>query len=159
MDVRRIDMNMNSLSRRTFLQIMGSVSTFWPSSSHADIALADAGLGSVAASRGLLYGSVVRGSSLANDPTYAAVFAHECRLVVSALEMQWRGVSPTPGSTDFTRADAVCAWASKHNIRFRGHALVWHGQAPEWFAEVPDGDAAIGALRDHVYTMCSHFAG
>ena len=157
MEIRRIDMN--RLSRRRFLQILGSLAACRPASSLAGNALAEAGLGGVAASRGLLYGSVVRGTSLMNDPTYAAVFARECGLVVSALEMQWRGVSPTATSTDFSRADAVQAWTSKHDLKFRGHALVWHGQAPSWFAEVPDGDAAIRALRDHVHTMCSHFAG
>ena len=146
-------MSMNRLSRRRLLQIMGSVAACPPASSLAGNALAEAGLGGVAASHGLLYGSVVRGTSLKNDSTYAAVFARECRLVVSALEMQWRGVSPTPTSIDFSRADAVHAWASKHDFKFRGHALVWHGQAPTWFAELPDGDAAIRAVRDHVQTL------
>ena len=157
MEIRRIDMN--RLSRRRFLQILGSLAACRPASSLAGNALAEAGLGGVAASRGLLYGSVVRGTSLMNDPIYAAVIARECRLVVSALEMQWRGVSPTPTSTDFSRADVVHAWASKHDFKFRGHALVWHGQAPTWFAELPDGNAAIRALQNHVRTMCSHFAG
>ena len=107
MEIRRIDMNRRS--RRRFLQILGSLAACRPASSLAGNALAEAGLGGVAASRGLLYGSVVRGTSLMNDPIYAAVFARECRLVVSALEMQWRGVSPTPTSTDFSRADAVHA--------------------------------------------------
>ena len=88
-----------------------------------------------------------------------AVFARECHLVVSGLEMQWRNVSPTPTSTDFSRADAVYSWASDHEIKFRGHALVWHGQAPEWFADLRDRDAATRALRDHVHAMCRHFAG
>jgi endo-1,4-beta-xylanase len=73
--------------------------------------------------------------------------------------MHWRSVSPTLTSTDFSKADAVYSWASKHEIKFRGHALVWHGQAPDWFAGLSDGAAAIRALRDHVYAMCHHFAG
>jgi len=73
--------------------------------------------------------------------------------------MQWHNVSPTPTSTDLSRADAVYSWASQRDIKFRGHALVWHGQAPDWFADTPNRDAAIRALRNHVHTMCSHFAG
>ena len=138
---------------------MAGVATCWSTSPLADTSPPDSGLGSVAASRGLLYGSVVRGTSLKTDPTYSTVFARECRLVVSGVEMHWRNVSRTPASTDFSKVDVVYSWASDHEIRLRGHALIWHGQAPKWFADLPDGDAATRALRDHVHAMCSHFAG
>ena len=55
--------HMSSLSRRKFLQSMGGVAACWPASSLADTSPPDPGLGGVAASRGLLYGSVVRGTS------------------------------------------------------------------------------------------------
>jgi GH35 family endo-1,4-beta-xylanase len=150
---------MNLRRGSKFLQFAGGVAACRPALSLANTSSTDPGLGSIAASRGLLYGSVVRGASLKNDTTYSAVFARECRLVVSSLEVQWRGVSSTPTSTDFSRADAVYSWASEHEIKLRGVALVWHGQAPDWFADIPDRDAAIRALRNHVHTMCSHFAG
>jgi len=146
-------------SRRKLLLSMGGVAACWPVLSLADTSRPDPGLGRIAASRGLLYGSVVRGTSLERDPTYSAVFARECRLVVSGGEMHWRNVSPSPTSTDFSKGDGVYSWASDHEIKLRGHALVWHGQAPKWFADLPDSDAAIRALRDHVHAMCSHFAG
>jgi endo-1,4-beta-xylanase len=150
---------MGPMSRRRFLLSTGGVAGCWPALSLANTSSADPGLGSIAASRGLLYGSLVRGTSLKNDTTYSAALARECRLVVSALEMQWHNVSPTPISTDFSRGDAVYSWASDHEIKLRGHALVWHLQAPDWFADLPDRNAATRALRDHVHAMCSHFAG
>ena len=115
--------DMGPMSRRRFLLSTGGVAGCWPALSLADTSSADPGLGGIAASRGLLYGSLVRGTSLKNDITYSAALARECRLFVSALEMQWHNVSPTPISTDFSRGDAVYSWAYDHEIKLRGHAL------------------------------------
>ncbi|SEH56190.1 arabinoxylan arabinofuranohydrolase [Ruminococcus flavefaciens] len=43
------------------------------------------------------------------------------------------------GSTDtnvkvsLSRCAAICDFAEKNNLAFRGHTLVWHSQTPEWF--------------------------
>lgn len=115
-------------------------------------------LGEIAASRGFLYGSPIRLSSLATDRVYSEIVDRECTLYVCA-EMHWRLVAPNPESTNFSIIDAAYKWASEHAKKFRGHALVWHAQTPAWFAELPDRTAAEQALTHHIRTMCRHFAG
>ncbi|HZT88508.1 MAG TPA: endo-1,4-beta-xylanase [Stellaceae bacterium] len=117
------------------------------------------GLGDIAAGRGILYGSLVRGTSLRDDRAYADMVARECRLVLSLLEMRWSAVAPQPGVTDLAAADAVCSWATAHDMRIHGHPLVWHEQLPNWFTDIRGRAAAVGALERHVRTMCRHFAG
>jgi endo-1,4-beta-xylanase len=73
--------------------------------------------------------------------------------------MHWRLVAPTPTATDFSKVDPPEAWARAHDMRFRGHSLVWHLQTPPWFGELPDRGAAVAALKAHIHTMCTHFAG
>jgi endo-1,4-beta-xylanase len=141
------------LSRRGLLLAIGGLAC------RPALSYADTGLGQIAASRGLLYGSAISGTLLARDPAYAAMMGRECGLVVSGAEIHWALVAPSPTVTNLSKADAIYAWAAAHRIKFRGHALVWHGQAPAWFADLPDRATAVAALQDHIRIMCKHFAG
>lgn len=116
------------------------------------------GLGAIAASKGVLFGSLMRLSSLAEGGAYTRMMVGECKLYVCA-EMHWRLVSPKPDVTDFSRVDRARAWAWAHGMPFRGHSLLWHLQTPAWFGELADRAAAVAALQSHIRTMCTHFAG
>jgi endo-1,4-beta-xylanase len=109
--------------------------------------------------KGILFGTAIRGSSLLGNPAYSAMINDNCDLIVSAGEMHWAIVAPNKQGTEFRQADQVAGWADAHHVKLRGHALSWHAQAPKWFAELPDRNAATAALQDHVQTMCTHFAG
>jgi endo-1,4-beta-xylanase len=118
-----------------------------------------ASLAALGAAKGILVGTATRGASLARIPPYAAVVEREFDLIVSGVEMQWKAVAPTPERTDFSRVDPIAAWAAAHGKKFRGHALVWYKELPDWFAALPGRDAALAAMQAHIRTMCSHFAG
>jgi endo-1,4-beta-xylanase len=116
------------------------------------------GLRAIAAASGLLYGSYIDLVSPAYGPEYRIVAAHECGLNVSS-RMDWGDLAPTPERTEFAGADSDYAWGRAHDMKFQGHCLVWGEALPHWFADVPDRTAAEAALRNHVSTVCRHFAG
>jgi endo-1,4-beta-xylanase len=145
------------LSRRNFLIGTASAGAFGTGYGESRAA-AGLGLGAIAASKGLLFGSLMRLSSLEAGGTYAQMMTKECTLYVCA-DMQWRLVAPTPDRTNFLRVDRAKTWAGAHGMRFKGHSLVWHSQTPSWFETLPDRDAAVAALQAHVRIMCTHFAG
>jgi endo-1,4-beta-xylanase len=116
------------------------------------------GLRQIAASRGLLFGSMVRGDVLPKDPAYADLIARECNLFVSR-EVHFDYFEPRRGAFDFSRVDPEVAWAERHRMQFRGNALVWGEHAPAWFAALEDKADAIRALEDHLDRVCRHFAG
>jgi endo-1,4-beta-xylanase len=118
----------------------------------------DLGLGAMAASKGLLFGSMISLPTLRANAAYAQLMARECRLYVCA-GMHWRLVAQNPKVTNFSEVDAAHQWASAHDMRFRGHALLWHRQIPGWFNSLPDRGAAVAALESHIRAMCKHFAG
>jgi endo-1,4-beta-xylanase len=126
---------------------------------------AEPGLRQIAASKGLLYGSLVRYSSSSNkvgsilsDPAYARMASRECGLYVST-NMFWKLVAPTPTLTDLSSVDLVIAWASVRGMAFRGTPLVWHYQTPGWYQALPDRASAIQSLRQRVHTTCARYAG
>lgn len=116
------------------------------------------GLGRIAASRGLLFGSMVRGSWLAKDRGYADMVARECGVFVSRA-VHWSYVERRRWVDDFAQPDADLAWAEAHGMQFRGHALLWHREIPPWFAQVETRDEAIRAMTRHIERVCRHFAG
>jgi endo-1,4-beta-xylanase len=117
-----------------------------------------AGLRTIAATRGLLYGSYLDLWEFQAEPDYAALAARECGVMVSS-RMDWDHLQPSPGRDEFSEVDTDEAWARAHDMKFRGHALVWGERAPKWFNAVPSRAAATDALEKHVAATCRHFAG
>src|SRR5262245_44456895 len=106
------------LNRRGLLLGAASVGAF---GAVCGTASADSpGLGTIAASKGVLFGSLMRQSSLAEGGAYTRMMVAECKLYVCA-EMHWRLVSPRPDVTDFSKVDRAQAWARAHGMPFRGH--------------------------------------
>jgi endo-1,4-beta-xylanase len=134
------------------------------SSGFAAIALQAAGartkesLKQAAAPSGLLVGSAVSYSEI-NELAFAQLIARQCSIVVSENDMKWKALRPAPDKFDFTRADALVAFARKNGIKIRGHNLCWHEALPDWFQTVANPDNARELLTNHIETVVRHFKG
>ncbi len=116
------------------------------------------GLRRLAAARGLLFGSMVRGERLSEKRDYADMVARDCSLFVSPF-LHWDDVEPRPGVDAFAPFDAEYEWARAHGMQYRGHELLWGEHVPKWFLALPDREAGAKAIVDHVTRVCRHFAG
>lgn len=47
-------------------------------------------------------------------------------------EMKWEVIEPVRGKPNYGPADLIVQYAEKHNMKIRGHTLVWHMQHPAW---------------------------
>ena len=70
---------------------------------------------------------------------------------------------PTPEEFDFTGADQIIDFAVENDIQLVGHALVWHGQSPNWLFMNPDGSPlarseALYRMEYYMRTLSEHFA-
>ena len=126
-------------------------------------------LQAVARSKGLRIGSCVawgadgadRGSFA--NPNYAALLKRDCGLLVAENEMKWQALRPTATSFDFTRFDAIMAWAVANDLPMRGHNLLWH--QPKWMPRWEEShdfganprQAAERLLVDHINTVCRRY--
>jgi endo-1,4-beta-xylanase len=73
-------------------------------------------------------------------------------------ELKWAIAEPQPGQFNFAPADSLLAFASEHNMKFRGHTLVWHKQIPKW-AGVGDAAAVRPQLLSHIAGEVAHYRG
>ncbi len=108
---------------------------------------------------GLLIGTAVRLAAL-SEPAYASTLAREFNMLEPEDALKWEVVHPEPQSYDFSPADQIVDFATRHGMKVRGHTLVWHRQNPKWLTE---GKHTSGELADilekHIKTVVGHYRG
>ena len=108
---------------------------------------------------GVLIGAAVRPQRL-SEPAYAAILAREFNLAEAEDAMKWEVVHPSQEIYDFSLADRVVAFANEHQMKVRGHTLVWHRQNPIWLTSEPAApDALSRLLQEHIGRVVRHFRG
>ena len=74
-------------------------------------------------------------------------------------------VHPKENEYNWANADALIAFAQRHNLRARGHNLVWHyaSQTPRWIFEDNGKQASkelvLQRLKDHIFTVVGRYKG
>jgi len=108
---------------------------------------------------GILVGAAARSSQL-TEAAYAATLAREFNMLEPEDVMKWEVLRPDPESFDFYEADRLVDFAFRHNMKVRGHTLVWHQQNPAWLMRgqfTPDQLARL--LETHIKTVVGHYRG
>ena len=108
---------------------------------------------------GILIGAAVRPAQL-SEPAYAVTLAREFNMLESEDALKWEVLRPDPQSFDFRQADQLIDFATRHNMKVRGHTLVWHRQTPVWLTAgsfTPDQLSKL--LEAHIKTVVGHYRG
>jgi endo-1,4-beta-xylanase len=104
-----------------------------------------------------LVGSAVDVNALADDREYRRVLAREFNYVTAENSMKWAPVHPAPDTWDFAAADSIVAFARRHGMAVKGHALVWHEQLPDYVFGAADGEALHAMLTEHIRGVVGHY--
>ena len=108
---------------------------------------------------GILIGTAVR-PSLFSEADYASTLAREFNMVEPEDAMKWWVIRRNPDSFDFRDADEVVAFAQAHNMKVRGHCLVWDHTHPDWLAHSHFTPRQLSQLlHDHIERVMKHYAG
>ncbi len=112
-----------------------------------------------ASARGLLYGAAASQKWLQTDPEYAALFTAQCGLLVPDGELKWNVLRPSPDSFNFGPADWLYEFTRSHQLKFRGHTLVWWQALPGWFDSYANAGNAGKLLEDHITKVVGRYSG
>ncbi len=107
----------------------------------------------------MLVGAAVRPAQF-SEPAYASTLAREFNMLEPEDALKWEVLRPDPQTFNFTQADQVVDFAARHNMKVRGHTLVWHRQNPAWLASAhytPDQLSKL--LETHIKTVVGHYRG
>ncbi|MBN2238630.1 MAG: endo-1,4-beta-xylanase [Dehalococcoidales bacterium] len=101
-------------------------------------------LRSLAENHNIFIGAAVNTHALENDTMYADILSREFNMVTAENVMKFEilmngreypfNSRPTrnPANYNFHDADKLVDFARKHDMKVRGHTLVWHNQLPQW---------------------------
>lgn len=122
--------------------------------------LTEAPLKELAAPHGLLIGAAVDYARLEADPAYAALVTSQFNLLVAENSMKLTHTHPHPNTYTFEAADKLIDFAERHNMKMRGHTLIWHA-LPQWIKDKDDWqkDELELVMAEHITTVVSHFRG
>jgi endo-1,4-beta-xylanase len=99
-------------------------------------------------------------SRLLGDPAYAAILGSEFSQLEPENEMKFAIVHPLPDAYDFIGGDALVSFARAHDMRVRGHTLVWHNQVPLWVSTANYNSFQLAdILHQHILVVMKHYAG
>ena len=105
----------------------------------------------------ILVGAAVRAEQV-NESEYAATLAREYNMLEPEDAMKWEVVHPEPEKFDFSQADRIVTFATEHNMKVRGHTLVWHQQNPAWLRQRKYTPAELSRrLENHIKTVVGHY--
>jgi len=108
---------------------------------------------------GLLVGAATRPDQL-HETAYAATLAREYNLLEAEDAMKWWVLRPNSETYDFSQGDEVIRFARAHQMKVRGHCLVWGRTLPEWLAHGQLNDAQLSQLlHEHIQKVMQHYGG
>ena len=124
-----------------------------------DAAAPEQSLREAAQASGMLIGAAVRPAQL-SEAAYASTLAREFNMVEPEDALKWEVVHPEPQTFDFSQADQIVDFASRHGMKVRGHTLVWHRQNPKWLTEGKYTSSELAKiLEKHIKTVAAHYRG
>ena len=108
---------------------------------------------------GVLIGAAVRSSHL-SETAYSATLAREFNLVEAEDAMKWRTLRPDVETYDFRQADEIADFARAHQMKVRGHCLVWGRDNPEWLTKNHFTSGRLSRmLHEHINRVMNHYQG
>ena len=107
----------------------------------------------------ILVGTAVRPSQL-SETAYASTLAREFNLVEAEDAMKWWVLRPDRATYDFRQGDDLVRFAQAHQMKVRGHCLVWGRQNPDWLTQAHFTTRQLShLLHSHIIRVMKHYAG
>jgi endo-1,4-beta-xylanase len=114
-------------------------------------------LRAAAEAQGKYFGTEVTGNMTSNS-TITNLAGQQFDMVTPGNEMKWDTTEPSNGTFNFGPGDQIVSFAQAHNMRVRGHNLVWQSQLPSWVSSLPLNQVQ-SAMETHITTEVNHYKG
>lgn len=112
-----------------------------------------------AAKAGRLAGTAVAYDPLVDSEVYRETLAAEFNYITPENAMKWGELQSTanPNVWDFQRADAILEFAEQNSMKVKGHALIWHSQAPQFIDDNLKRAKLNKYMTRHIHKTTKHY--
>jgi endo-1,4-beta-xylanase len=131
---------MIAVSRRRLLQL--AAASVAATNGRVAVAAPTPGLGTIAAGKGLLFGSAAA-DVIDTDPAYRDLYITQTKIITTDVALKIGRIAPQPGPKHFESADRLLAFCDQHGIAMRGHCLIWNEWNPDWVKNLTTGERRI----------------
>jgi len=104
-------------------------------------------------------GAAVSARVLKSADTVLIISQYNSLVAENHMKPMW--IQPKENAFSFANADLIAAFAKRHNMKLRGHTLVWHNQTPNWFFKEDDQPVSKEVLKErmrkHIQTVVSRY--
>ena len=112
-----------------------------------------------AAQRGKLIGAAVN-NGLVREVNYAEVLAREYNLLTTENAMKWEFIQPERDQYNWADADELVNFAMTHEMKVRGHTLIWQQQMPDWLKYTQwTREELLAVMREHITNVVGRYRG
>lgn len=103
-------------------------------------------------------GAAVSSYQVAEGAKSAELAQSQFSSITPEYQLKPEFLAPTEGVFDFREADALVDWAIANGMVVRGHTLLWHETAPDYFLK-GTRDEIKARLETYIKTVVEHFRG
>lgn len=105
-------------------------------------------------------GNIVSASRLSgSDVNFTTLLNKEFNSITAENDMKMGAMFTGSNTYDFSKGDAIVAYAKANGLRVHGHALVWHASIPSWLKNFTGTDAEFEAqVKGYIKATVAHFS-
>lgn len=96
---------------------------------------------------------------LNNQPELAEWIPRQFNTITPENIMKAGLIHPEWNRYDFTAADQLVDFASRHKLLVNAHTLIWHSQLPAFTRSMRNADSVRMFFRDHIQTVAGRYRG
>jgi endo-1,4-beta-xylanase len=148
-----------TIDRRDFIRVLSAVGLAQCIPLPLRAQAATVSLHQLASAKGVMFGSCLALKYFGQSAAYQQLFLAQCNIATPEVHMKWSSLSSQPGVYDFSQADRFVSFCAAHQLRVRGHALIWHDALPAWVGPELTGGRGQGIMTDHIRSVAGHLAG
>jgi endo-1,4-beta-xylanase len=113
-----------------------------------------------------LIGTAINTDQLREGTSSYDIALKHYNIFTTENEMKPAYVNPTEGVFDFTAPDLFVEFGEAHpDVALRGHTLVWHSQAPQWWFEgsgtggMATSEELLSRMNEYIETVMTRYKG
>ena len=109
-------------------------------------------------------GAAVNTDQLVEGSDFYRTVTKHYNVFVTENEMKPQYMNPSEGTFSFDAADRFVEFGEDVGATLRGHTLVWHSQAPQWWFEGENGERAtseqlLARMEEYITTVMTRYQG